>query len=95
MPPYPEEIRYLQLEINDSGHTVCLEYQLVDPVKLILQHTGRVFPMEACIGVLGLKIENQVKMNDWVRDVRDWGEANCDANDRDETNYYRPGESPR
>jgi len=82
--------------MNDSGHLVCLEYELADPIELKLQFTGKVSPMEFCIGVLGLKIENQTKMNDWVRDMRDWGMNNCDFESaRKEINFYKPGEVPK
>jgi hypothetical protein len=55
----------------------CVEYKLIDHVTLEIEPTGRQFPLNECDKHFCLTPEDQVKVNDWARDMNAWGKNKC------------------
>ena len=68
---------YVPLFDLDGSPPICAEFKVIDPDQLQIEPTGNVFNIEHCNKIFGLLPEDQVRLNDWVRDMQKWARKKC------------------
>jgi hypothetical protein len=71
-PKFPAKFIY---EV-DLDNKVCGQYEVIDPVKMKVQHY-RDLDISYCNGVFGFSSHEIPKVLDWGDDVRDWAKNKC------------------
>jgi len=76
MPKFPKnEIRIYFVDVTFQK---CVEFEVVDTENFQIEATGNVFEIEHCHLAFGMLPKSQTLFNDWLRDVKEWGEDRCD-----------------